>query len=64
MLLKEVLVEKDLVKKWDTVFGDRLINNDQFEKLLLEDLLAKELSLIQVRSLLLIRQGAYDKVGV
>lgn len=64
LLLKAVLVEKDLIEKWDTFFGDRLINNDKFEELLLEDLLSKKLSLIQVGQLLLIRQGAYDRVGV
>ena len=58
LLLKEVLVEKDLIEKWDAVFGDRLINNEIFEKLLLDDLLIKKLSLIQVGQLLLIRQGA------
>lgn len=30
----------------------------------MEDLLAKKLSLIQAEQLQLIRQGAYDKVGV
>ena len=64
LLLKTVLVEKDLVEKWDNVFGDRFINNETFEELLLEDLLAKKLSLIQIGQLLLIRQGAYDRVGV
>ena len=64
LLLKEVLVEKDLIEKWDAIFGNRLINNNKFEELLLADLLAKKLSLIQVGQLLLIRQGAYDKIGV
>ena len=64
LLLKAVLVEKDLIEKWDAFFGDRLLNNDKFEELLLEDLLSKKLSLIQVGQLLLIRQGAYDRVGV
>ena len=64
LLLKEVLVEKDLIEKWDNFFGNRFINNEKFEELLLEDLLAKKLSLIQIGQLLLIRQGAYDRVGV
>lgn len=69
LLLKEILIEKELIEKeliekWDNIFGDRLTNNDTFEELLLKDLLAKKLSLIQVGQFLLIRQGAYDKVGV
>nr|UCS09821.1 hypothetical protein [Percursaria percursa] len=64
LLLKTALVKDDLIKRWDDVFGDRLINKDKFEKLLLEDLLAEKLSLIQVGQLLLIRQGAYDSIGV
>lgn len=63
-LLKMILVENDIIEKWDTLFGDRLINNDKFEQLLLEDLLVEKLSFIQVGQLLLIRQGAYDRVGV
>lgn len=64
MLLKEILNDDNLIQEWDAVFGNRLINNNKFEELLLEDLLAKKLSLIQVGRLLLIRQGAYDRVGV
>lgn len=64
LLLQEVLVKKDLIEKWDAVFGNRFINNEKFEQLLLDDILAEKLSLIQVGQLLLIRQGAYDKVGV
>lgn len=64
LLLREVLVEENVIKKWDAIFGNRLINNEAFEQLLLDDLLSKELSLIQVGQLLLIRQGAYDRVGV
>jgi hypothetical protein len=63
-LIKAVLVKKDLIEKWDAVFVGRLTSNQRFEVLLLEDLLAKKVSLIQVGQLLLIHQGAYDKVGV
>jgi hypothetical protein len=64
LLLKEVLVNKTLIEQWHTVFGNRLIDKNQFNQLLLNDVLAKKLSLIQVGQLLLIRQGAYDRVGV
>jgi DNA-dependent RNA polymerase len=64
LLLKEVLIEKDLIQKWDNIFGDRFINNERFEQLLLEDLLAKKVRFIQVSQLLLIRRGAFDRVGV
>ena len=63
-LLQEVLVEEKLIKKWDTIFGDRLIHNDRFEELLMQGLLAKELSFIQVAQLLSIREGAYHTVGI
>lgn len=63
-MLKAVLVKKDLIEQWDAVFGDRTLHHQQFETLLLKDLLAQKLSLIQAGQLLLIRQGAYDKVGV
>jgi hypothetical protein len=59
-----ILVKEDYIEKWDAVFGNRLINNNQFQELLLQDLLAEKLSLIQVGQLLLLRQGAYDKIGV
>lgn len=65
LLLKDVLVNYELITRWDAIFGNRAINsNDKFEKLLLEDLLTKKISLIQVGQLLLIRQGAYDQIGV
>lgn len=64
LLIKEILLKDDLIEKWDNVFGDRLINNDTFENLLLEDFLAKKLSLIQVGQLLLVRQGAYARIGI
>jgi hypothetical protein len=64
LLLKEVLVKKDLIEKWENILGNRFIYNDKFEELLLDDLLAKKLSFIQVGQMLSIRQGLYDTVGV
>lgn len=43
-----MLGDKNLIEQWDTVFGNRLINQAQFNQLLLNDVLAKKLSLIQV----------------
>ena len=63
MLLKAILVENGLITKWDLVFSDRFIFNDEFENLLLEGLLVDELSSIQVGQLLLLRHGAYDQIG-
>jgi len=63
-LLKDVLVDEMLIMKWDIFFWRRHINNNKFDELLLEDAINKNLSLIQVGELLLIPQGAYDRVGV
>lgn len=32
LLLREALIKKELIEKWDNVFGNRLINNDKFEE--------------------------------
>lgn len=63
-MLQEVLIEKELIQKRDAVFGSRFINNDKFDELLMQSLLAKELSPVQVGQLLSIREGAYHTVGV
>lgn len=64
LLLKEVLVDASLVKKWDAIFGDRGTSKVKFDQLLFDNLIANKLSLIQIGQLQLIRQGAYDNVGV
>lgn len=65
LLLSHVLLnDPQLIKQWDQIFGQRTIHNDRFSELLLDALINKKLSLIQVSQLLLIRQGAYDQVGV
>lgn len=63
-MLEHILEKKDLIKAWDDIFGNRFVDNETFEQLLFKSLLTEELSLIQVGQLLLVRQGAYDKVGV
>lgn len=65
-LLLQAILEYDdaLIQEWDAIFGDRFINNDAFERRLLDSILNNKLSLIQVGQLLLVREGHYDKVGV
>jgi hypothetical protein len=64
LLLQEVLIKEHLIEKWYDIFGRRDIYYNDFSELLLKDLLAKNLSIIQVGQLLSIREGAYDTVGV
>lgn len=57
-LLQQALLDQRLIQKWHVIAGQTALHNRQFEQLLVQDLLAKELSLIQVAQLVQIRQGA------
>ena len=46
------------------MFGNRFINNNVFDNLLLTALKDQKLSLIQVSQLLLLRAKEYDKIGI
>jgi DNA-dependent RNA polymerase len=62
MLLTEVLTEdSDLISQWQDFFGLR--DQGTFEKRLLKQLLDGKLNMI-VGQLLLLRKGAYDRIGV
>lgn len=64
MLLKEILNDDRLIQEWDTVFGNRFINNNQFEQLLVKALIDQRVSLVQVSQLLLLRNKEYAKIGI
>lgn len=64
LLLKEILNDEGLIQEWDAVFGNRFINNNVFDNLLLTALKDQKLSLIQVSQLLLLRAKEYDKIGI
>lgn len=64
LLLKEILNDDALIREWDAVFGNRFINNNAFNDLLLTALKDQKLSLIQVSQLLLLRAKESDKIGI
>ena len=64
LLLKAIVKTPESINRWDAIFSSRQINNESFMKLLLDDLVAKQLNLLQVGQLLALRAGKYSQIGV